>query len=184
MKWKVFNPMSGNFTLKDLLVIIFITCVLAAIILPSLGTARDKAQQKSCTGNMKHIGTAMIMYFSDGSETNMPTSSSAYLQSYSSAPKNDPGAVWELEDGTLSCMAKRNTGTDSKAKVYSFCNDIAGAKFKYIEDPQSRVATESYFQGSETTADTHKTGGRANILAGDGHVESGTSGFDQRVDGL
>ncbi|EDM28231.1 hypothetical protein LNTAR_12781 [Lentisphaera araneosa HTCC2155] len=176
--------MRKKFTLIDALVIIFIMGLLTPIILPSLGSARDKARQKGCTGNLKMIGTAMIMYFHDGAETNIPTSSSSYLQSYSSAPKNDPGDVWELEYGALSCMAKRNTGTDPKAKVYSFCEGIAGAKFKYIEDPQSRVATESYIQGSEATADTHKTGGRANILAGDGHVESSTGGFDQRVDGL
>jgi len=176
--------MRKKFTLIDALVIIFIMGLLTAIILPSLGSARDKARQKMCTGNMKHIGTAMIMYFSDGSETHFPKSTASYLQSEEAAPVHDPGDVWELVDGALSCTAKRNTGIDPKAKVYSFCEGIAGAKFKYIEDPQSRVATESYIQGSEATADTHKTGGRANILAGDGHVESSTGGFDQRVDGL
>jgi hypothetical protein len=42
------------------------------MILPALGTARDKAQQKTCTNNLKQIGTAMIMYYSDGTETRVP----------------------------------------------------------------------------------------------------------------
>lgn len=173
-----------KFTSTDALVIIFVTGLLATIIAPSVATARDKARQKGCTGNLKMIGIAMIMYFSDGSETHFPNSSSPYFQSYSSAPTDDPGDVWELEYGTLSCMAKRNTGADQNSKVYSFCNNIAGATFKIIEDPQSRIATESYMQGSEVKADSHKTGGKANILAGDGHIESGSAGFDQNHDGL
>jgi prepilin-type processing-associated H-X9-DG protein len=173
-----------KFTSTDALVIIFVTGLLAAIIAPSVGTARDKARQKGCTGNMKHIGTSMIMYFSDGSETHFPHSSSPYLQTYSSDPANDSGDIWKFLDGALSCMAKRNNGTEPDAKVYSYCKDIAGAPFKFIEDPQSRVATESYIQDSEASADFHKTGGKANILAGDGHVESGTSGFEQNPDRL
>ena len=41
-----------------------------------------------------------------------------------------------------------------------------------------------FFVGILAAIHTHKTGGHANILAGDDHVESGSGGFDQRVDGL
>ena len=173
------------FTSTDALVIIFVTGLLATIIAPSIGSARDKARQKGCTGNMKQIGTAMIMYFSDGSETHFPSSSSSYFQNYETAIPNDPGDVWELEYGTLSCMAKRNNTNSPKSKVYSYCSEVAGASFKFMEDPQTRIATESSLnKDGSVKADTHKTGGRANILAGDGHIESGPGGFAQNRDGL
>ena len=56
---------SGIFTLLELLIVISIIAILAAMLLPALGKARQAARNSVCKSQLKQIGTALVLYVSD-----------------------------------------------------------------------------------------------------------------------
>jgi prepilin-type N-terminal cleavage/methylation domain-containing protein/prepilin-type processing-associated H-X9-DG protein len=57
------------FTLVELLVVIAVIAILAAILFPVFAQAREKARMSACLSNMRQIGSAMMMYVQDYDET-------------------------------------------------------------------------------------------------------------------
>ncbi len=55
----------NGFTLIELLVTIAIIALLASILFPVFGKAREKARQTTCTNNLKQISTALMLYAQD-----------------------------------------------------------------------------------------------------------------------
>lgn len=58
-------PSRRGFTLIELLVVVAIIAVLAAMLLPALGSAREKARRSKCLSNLHQIALAVQMYVND-----------------------------------------------------------------------------------------------------------------------
>jgi prepilin-type N-terminal cleavage/methylation domain-containing protein len=82
---KGFNTAKG-FTLMELLVVVAIIAVLAALLLPVLARAKSTAQRAVCGNNLRQIGIGIRMYAEDSSDafppaTNQPPAAfAAYTQ--------------------------------------------------------------------------------------------------------
>lgn len=57
--------MRRAFTLIELLMVISIIAILAAILFPVFAQARDAARSTTCRSNLRQIGTAVVMYVTD-----------------------------------------------------------------------------------------------------------------------
>lgn len=168
----------SGFTLIELLVLIAIIGILASILLPVLGKARESARKTQCASNLKHIGLALRMYANDqegafpaGGSTGMESLGALYNK-YISERKifRCPSDSSVSEANNLNLTAVSDILSPNTSFTTASCS--YGYDDTHILDDDPGVIIAADAQGTSTTglSDNHNETGQ-NVLYLDGHVE-------------
>jgi prepilin-type N-terminal cleavage/methylation domain-containing protein len=74
-----------GFTLIELMIVILVILVLAAILLPQFGLARERARKASCVSNQRNLETAIAMWQTDNPSTPLAEGASLKVSTPSAA---------------------------------------------------------------------------------------------------
>ena len=124
----------AGFTLVELLVVISIVTLLAAILLPALSLARGKAEEVVCLNNLKQLQICAKLYSQDNNFFLPPNRNVYYINTLGPSEGFDPNLTW------CAGLAPFDTTTENIERGLLFCYNKSTDIYRCPSD-KSRVRT-------------------------------------------
>jgi competence protein ComGC len=194
MRLRISNRKSAALTLVEVLVVIGIIALLAAILLPALAAARKKSSNISCADNLKFIGLSYQLWSGDHGDKYPTEVSVTNGGAMESAATGDAVSVFQVMSNELSTPKVLYCPNDAEHSwATNFGSGLIAKNISYFagldahpNSPQSFLSGDDNFQVGgipvksgileissgtpvQWTSAQHKSAG--NICLGDGSVQ-------------
>lgn len=140
------------FTLVELLIVLAVIAILLSLLLPALNKAQRRAQQISCSGNLRQIGMAVHQYTSDyedyliSAADPYPKNWPSLLYKYLFPPTADPASAKYPK--TFFCQSVPYTANMQITRSYGINYELIGEVHYKISSLRNNTVKFLFLDGN------------------------------------